>query len=240
MQFNGSVLLLQEAALDCDQPSSARSNSKRFLAAEFALLRFWFVPIMRAKESRVYNLRRTIVRKCGLIALMVVCIVAGLLAAGAAAPGAGKGAFTRTTIDIGVVVSDVEKSAKFYTEALGFTEAGGFDVSKEMGGDSGLTDYQPFGVKQLVLANEASATRVKLMDFPGVKSKKVNNKYINSSLGFSYLTIFVSDTTAAVERVKKAGVTPVKEPYQLGTSNNYLTLVKDPDGNIIELVGPKK
>lgn len=179
-------------------------------------------------------------RKCSVVALVLVCIAAGLFAAGAAGPSGAQSAFSRTTIDVGVVASDVEKSAKFYTEALGFTELGGFDVSKEMGGDSGLVDYQAFHVRQFVLADEPAATRVKLMDFPGVKSKKVDNKYINSSLGFSYLTILVSDTTAAVERVRKAGVKPVKEPYRLGESNNYLTLLKDPDGNVIELVGPKK
>jgi hypothetical protein len=42
-----------------------------------------------------------------------------------------------------------------------------------------------------------------------------------------------------VERAKAAGVNPVKAPYQLG-GNNYLTLLKDPDGNIVELVGPMK
>ncbi|MFH1722666.1 MAG: VOC family protein, partial [Candidatus Altiarchaeota archaeon] len=87
-------------------------------------------------------------RKCSVVALVLVCIAAGLFAAGAAGPSGAQSAFSRTTIDVGVVVSDVEKSAKFYTEALGFTELGGFDVSKEMGGDSGLVDYQAFHVRQ--------------------------------------------------------------------------------------------
>jgi len=178
-------------------------------------------------------------RQYVVVALVIVSLGAGLLLAGAATP-ASKEAFSRTTIDIGIVVSDVEKSAKFYKEALGFTEVRGFEVSKEMGGDSGLVDYQAFKVRVFVLADESTATRIKLMDFPGVKSKKVDNKYINSSLGFSYLTVLVSDTTAAVERAKKAGVKPVKEPYQLGASGSYLTMLNDPDGNIIELVGPKK
>lgn len=178
-------------------------------------------------------------RRCSVIALVVASLGTGLLLAGASTP-AGKEAFGRTTIDIGIVVSDVEKSAKFYKEALGFTEVGGFAVSKEMGGDSGLVDYHAFKVRVFVLADESTATRIKLMDFPGVKSKKVDNKYINSSLGFSYLTIIVSDTTAAVERARKAGAKPVKEPYQLGASGSYLTMLNDPDGNIIELVGPKK
>lgn len=174
-----------------------------------------------------------------LISLLVLCLVAGVLLAGAADTGGTKTDFTRTTIDIGVVVSDVEKAAQFYKDALGFTEIPGFDVSSEMGGDSGLSDYQAFHVRVLVLDDEASATRVKIMEFPKAPGKKFDNRFIHSSLGYSYLTLLVSDTTAAVQRAKKAGVTPLREPYQLG-GNNYLTLLRDPDGNFVELVGPKK
>jgi catechol 2,3-dioxygenase-like lactoylglutathione lyase family enzyme len=140
---------------------------------------------------------------------------------------------------VGIVVSDVEKAAEFYKNALGFTEVPGFDVSAEMGDGSGLTDYQPFHVRVFVLGEEPTATKIKLMEFAQAPGKKVDNQFINSSYGFSYLTIWVSDTTASVERAKKTGAVPVKEPYDLG-GNNYLTLVKDPDGNIIEFVGPKK
>jgi catechol 2,3-dioxygenase-like lactoylglutathione lyase family enzyme len=140
---------------------------------------------------------------------------------------------------VGIVVSDVEKAAQFYKNALGFTEVPGFDVSAEMGGGSGLTDNQPFKVRVFVLGDEPIATKIKLMQFPDAPGKKVDHQFIHSSLGYSYLTIFVSDTAASVERAKKAGVVIVKEPYQLG-GNNYLTLVKDPDGNIIEFVGPMK
>ena len=179
-------------------------------------------------------------KKYNLIALLVLCLAASIFLAGAAGRSGAKGNFARTTIDFGIVVSDVEKAAQFYTEALGFTEVPGFDVSKEMGGDSGLSNYQAFHVRVLVLGDEASATKIKIMEFPKAPGKKIDNQFIHSSLGYSYLTIFVSDTTAAVERAKKAGVLPVKEPYQLGGGNNYLTLLRDPDGNIIELVGPKK
>jgi len=179
-------------------------------------------------------------KKHNLIALLVLCLAASVFLAGAAGRSGAKGNFARTTIDLGIVVSDVEKAAQFYTEALGFTEVPGFDVSKEMGGDSGLSNYQAFHVRVLVLGDEASATKIKIMEFPKAPGKKINNQFIHSSLGYSYLTIFVSDTTAAVERAKKAGVAPVKEPYQLGGGSYYLTLVRDPDGNIIELVGPKK
>jgi len=179
-------------------------------------------------------------KKYTFIALMVFCLLASVLLAGVAGTDRTKADFPRTTIDVGIVVSNVEKAAQFYKNAIGFTELSGFDVSKEMGGDTGLCDYQAFSVRVLVLADEPDATRIKIMEFTEKTGKKVDNRFINSSLGFSYLTISVSDMTAALERAKKAGVVPVKEPYQLGTGNYYLTLVKDPDGNIIELLGPKK
>ena len=77
-----------------------------------------------------------------------------------------------------------------------------------------------------------------------MKSKKVDHRHIHSSLGFSYLTIVVKDTTAAVARAKKAGVRPIAKgpvPLPKGLPQGvYLTIVRDPDGNLIELVGPKK
>jgi catechol 2,3-dioxygenase-like lactoylglutathione lyase family enzyme len=169
-----------------------------------------------------------------IITCLVLCFVAG-----AARTGGGKATFARSTIDLGMVVSDVEAAAKFYTEAVGFTEVGGFSVSPEMAGDSGLTDYRPFKVRTFVLIEEATATRLKIMEFPGANAKKVDHQFISSSLGYSYLTLMVSDMAASVERAKQAGVQPVKPPYKLG-GNNYLTLVKDPDGNIVEFVGPMK
>jgi len=179
--------------------------------------------------------------KYNLFALLATILIGSLFFSGCEARSEeeSKDKLARTTIDVGIVVSDVEKAAEFYKNALGFTEVPGFDVSAEMGAGSGLTDDQPFHVRVFVLGEEPTATKIKLMEFSDAPGKKVDNQFINSSYGFSYLTIWVSDTTAAVERAKKAGAVPVKEPYDLG-GNNYLTLVKDPDGNFIEFVGPKK
>jgi catechol 2,3-dioxygenase-like lactoylglutathione lyase family enzyme len=173
------------------------------------------------------------------VVMLVGCLAMCFLIAGAAQTNDTQKAFSRSTIDIGVVVSDVAKAAKFYTEAVGFTELQGFDVSADLAGDSGLTNHLPFKVRVFVLVNEATATRLKLMEVPGPGSAKVDNQYINSSLGFSYLTVHVADMKRAVGRAEGAGVQPVTDPYKLG-GNNYLTLLKDPDGNIIELIGPMK
>jgi catechol 2,3-dioxygenase-like lactoylglutathione lyase family enzyme len=44
--------------------------------------------------------------------------------------------------------------------------------------------------------------------------------------------------TKAVDRLHRNGVEPVKPPYRLA-SGDYLVLVRDPDGNLIELIGPR-
>jgi len=176
-------------------------------------------------------------RRHTLVITLIVALASCLLVSGAAQTGSMKKMFSRSTIDIGVVVSDVDKAAKFYTEAVGFTEVQGFDVAPQLAGDTGLTNYHPFKVRVFVLADEPTATHLKLMEVPDAAPKKTDQQYISSSLGYSYLTVLVTDMKAAVERAKAAGVSPVKAPYQLD-GNNYLTLLKDPDGNLIELIGP--
>ena len=69
-------------------------------------------------------------------------------------------------------------------------------------------------------------------------SKPVGNQYIGSSLGFRYLTVFVADLNKALDRLQQYGVSPVKPAYPLG-GDSHLVLVKDPDGNTIELIGPR-
>ena len=147
--------------------------------------------------------------------------------------------FTRSTIDLGVVVSDVEKSAKFYTQAIGFSEIKGFSVPGDFCKNAGLTSGKGLTIRVFVLKNEGSATRLKLMSVPGVKSKKSNNKTIHNQLGFSYITIHISNTKAALARLKEAGVKPIaKGPVAIPGTKALLTVVRDPDGNLVELVGP--
>ena len=150
--------------------------------------------------------------------------------------------FARTTIDLGCVVSDVEAAAKFYTEAVGFTEVKGFSVDADFATKTGLTDQQPLSIRVFVLGEGETTTKLKLMQGP--ESKKSDNTNILSELGFSYLTIYVSDMNAAEARLKKAGVKPIASgPSELPANlakGIYLAVVRDPDGNLVELVGPRK
>ena len=58
--------------------------------------------------------------------------------------------------------------------------------------------------------------------------------------GLRYLTLYVKDMNRALERLKAAGVPTLGEtPVDLGGGNALVT-VKDPDGNFMELIGPRR
>ena len=175
------------------------------------------------------------------VLMLGLAVASGGWLAGHAAPQA-KSEFARTTIDLGVVVSDVDRAVKFYTEAIGFKEIEGFSVDANFCDSAGLTDHKQLDIRVLVLGDEASATRLKLMSLPGVESKKSDNSFIHSQLGYSYLTIYVANGNQALERLGRAGIRPLaKGPVPLPsdlTPGLALAVVRDPDGNLIELIGP--
>ena len=58
--------------------------------------------------------------------------------------------FPKTTIDIGMVVTDLDTSVAFYTDGIGFKELDGFQVDSTLAGSAGLTDNKPLDVRVLV------------------------------------------------------------------------------------------
>lgn len=153
-------------------------------------------------------------------------------------------AYSSQTFDLGVVVSDIDKSAKFYTEAIGFKEVAPFEVGGDYTKDVGLNDGAALKIRVFTLGDDKTASKLKLVQAVGAKSQKGTNEFIDSQYGFRYITIHIHDTNAAVERLTKAGVKTVgKSPLGLPKplpSDLFLTCVKDPDGNMVELVGPRK
>jgi lactoylglutathione lyase len=149
--------------------------------------------------------------------------------------------FSSATLDLGVVVSDIEASAHFYGEILGLHEAKGFSVGEDLCRDAGLTAGKPLDIRVFTLGESASASKVKLMELKDTESKASDNRFVHSQLGLSYMTLMVSDMTAALARIEQAGLKPLADcpvPLGSGAGAPQLTLVRDPDGNLIELIGP--
>jgi predicted enzyme related to lactoylglutathione lyase len=114
---------------------------------------------------------------------------------------------------------------------------GEFDVDADFGKASGLTDQVPFHVDILKLQDSPDANQWKLMSF-GKEGTHPMPKYIHDDTGPQYITINVKSLDPVLKRIKKHGVTLMgKTPIPLGETDHFV-LVQDPDGTIIELIGP--
>jgi catechol 2,3-dioxygenase-like lactoylglutathione lyase family enzyme len=83
------------------------------------------------------------------------------------------------------------------------------------------------------------------MQVAGTTPRTGDTDFIHSHTGFRYLSIFVTDTDAALARLAKLGVKPIAKspvalPASLAPAGTHLACVRDPDGNLVELIGPRK
>ncbi|MCA9041483.1 MAG: VOC family protein [Planctomycetaceae bacterium] len=150
--------------------------------------------------------------------------------------------FRTTTVDFGIVVSDIDKSVAFYRDVLGMNAASSFNVSTDIAREAGLTKNEPLTVQVMTLGKESTATKVKLMQVEGTAPQKQNLEYINSTLGMSYMTLHVTNVSEVLKNAAEYDVKPIANgPTDIsrGSGNNMvLAIVRDPDGNLVELVGP--
>ncbi len=147
--------------------------------------------------------------------------------------------FSSNTIGVGVVVTDIEKSLDFYINVIGMKKVGEFDVDGEFGKISGLSNGIPFHVDVLKLEDQPGANQWKLMSF-GKEAGHPASRHIQDDTGMQYITISVTSLAPFLKRIKKHNVELLGDtPVPLGTDNHFV-LVRDPDGTIIELIGPIK
>ncbi|MBT5925611.1 MAG: hypothetical protein HOH33_03230 [Verrucomicrobia bacterium] len=150
-----------------------------------------------------------------------------------------KEVFSSPVMDLGIVASDIEKSATFYKDVIGCKEVQGFSVPPAFATSLGLVDNMDVVARVFVLGKGDKQSRIKLMSFPKAKGTKSNQSFIHSTVGFSYLTLHVTDLNASIKRLEKAEVKLLGDtPVALG-GNNSLLVCRDPDGNFIELIGPR-
>jgi predicted enzyme related to lactoylglutathione lyase len=150
------------------------------------------------------------------------------------------GTFSSSTIDFGIVVNDMDKMAKFYTDVVGMKQVGTFTAKPELAGGIGLTDNKGANVRIFATDDGKGSTKLKLLKIPGAKPAKGNNAFIHSTLGMSYTTFFVKDLDASEKRMADAGVKALgKSPMLLPDGKQYILTLRDPEGNFVELIGPK-
>jgi catechol 2,3-dioxygenase-like lactoylglutathione lyase family enzyme len=142
------------------------------------------------------------------------------------------------TIQIGVVVANLDQSMDFYQNVLGMKKVSDFEVNSDLALRTGLTGGIPFKVEVLKLIDEPQATEYKLMSF-GKKAQHHQQKWIQDDTGVQYITINVNDLKPFIERFDKNDIRLLGEtPTEINDQLSFI-LIQDPDGNFIELIGPK-
>jgi catechol 2,3-dioxygenase-like lactoylglutathione lyase family enzyme len=170
------------------------------------------------------------------VPVSIILVFAGFLTLAQPAPASGE--FSNPTIQIGVVVSNLEKSVDFYTNVIGMTRTGGFGVSSEKAKDLGLTNSRGLEVTVLKLEDSRHSNEWKLMSF-NKKPARSKQKYINEGTGMQYITIFVKNIQPFIDRIKEHDVKILSGVPSILDDGRGFILVQDPDGIFIELIGPQ-
>ena len=164
-------------------------------------------------------------------------VVFGLVCFTGAREDEANSTFSDVTMDLGMVVSDLDASIAFYTNVVGLQKTGGFAVDAEFCQAAGLTDSHPLKVTILTPNGDSGGTNLKLMQVPSVDSKPSDNSFVHSQLGFSYLTFHINDIDAFLERVETHGAKLAAKRLVPLSGRTRLTVVRDPDGNLVEVIG---
>jgi catechol 2,3-dioxygenase-like lactoylglutathione lyase family enzyme len=136
-------------------------------------------------------------------------------------------------INIGINVIDVEKSRKFYVEALGFTDGGMFKP------DSTTGKVYRTGPDTNVKTGTVRLGPVSLLirEFVTPKYVGTTGYFPINQLGLGNIAVTVKDMDATVELVKKYGGKIEEETRAMRAGVGPLMLfITDPDGIRIELL----
>ena len=143
--------------------------------------------------------------------------------------------FSNDTIQIGVVVNDLEKSVKFYTEIIGMTQVGGFTVSEEFSNKSGLSGGAAFDVTILKLADSPTANQWKLMSFKDLPEPR-KDMHIQDGIGMRYITIYVESVEPYLERFKQHNIKLLSDANTTVGDGRQFVLIQDPNGVFVEII----
>ena len=142
--------------------------------------------------------------------------------------------FNPKPMDIGIVVSDQEKSLDFYTNVIGMTKVSTYHFSGENAKSAGLTDGKALDIIGLKLNDEPSAPFYKLTKIQGVKSAPLTNSF---NPGLRYISIFVKDLEPYLKRIREHNIPVLNKVLPIVAPEGYKAIVlQDPDGALVELI----
>ena len=134
---------------------------------------------------------------------------------------------------IGLCVSDLDRSLRFYCDGLGFAEAEGYDLDDQMlsGLDRALEVARPVQLRSQMI--RLGDLKIELLHFtePGPTGVASQTR---GQIGFTHLSLFVDDVDVVAARLAELGGRVLADTRaQLGYE---VVFVADPDGARVELM----
>jgi catechol 2,3-dioxygenase-like lactoylglutathione lyase family enzyme len=136
---------------------------------------------------------------------------------------------------IGVCVSDLERSLRFYCDVLGFVRSTTMpDVHVE--GEPSDTLLRLRGVDLRAVYLERDGFRLELLSYASPRSPASAPRRTMNDLGFTHLSVKVPDVAAALDALERLGMEVDRDTTIEVGGTTVAAFVRDPDGLPIELV----
>ena len=141
---------------------------------------------------------------------------------------------------INIVVSDMERSVKFYTEVLGLEKIGSVHLEGDWIDEvAGLKGVNAESVN--VVAPEGEV-KIELFCFKTPRGESIPANQLSNTVGIRHFAFRVDDIHASHKKLKEAGVNPLSEPVTIPDSvipnspvRKTMFYFHDPDGVMIEI-----
>jgi catechol 2,3-dioxygenase-like lactoylglutathione lyase family enzyme len=127
---------------------------------------------------------------------------------------------TKDSIDLGIVVRDIDTALGFYRDTLGFKPAGDDDM--------------PGGMHMWRLM--CGTSMIKLVTFERTPQGEPARGSIGKGFGYRYWTMSVGNLADIVAACEKGGY-KVAVPITNIRAGVEIAIVEDPDGNWVEFLG---
>jgi len=128
---------------------------------------------------------------------------------------------------VGHCVRDLERSRRFYVEALGFEPWYDLTLDDQPTGQL-LRLKEPVGLQCIYLRRDGFV--LELMEFAAPGAQADGRERVMNEPGLTHISLAVADYEGTLARVGDYG-----GEVLLDTKNNMVAFIRDPDGQLIEL-----
>jgi glyoxylase I family protein len=141
---------------------------------------------------------------------------------------------------INIVVSEMERSLRFYTEVLGFTKTK--EAYLEGAWIDRIVGLSGVKARAVFIVAPAGEPRIELLHYEAPAGVTLSANSRANTLGLRHVALRVENIAGMVTRLRAAGVTTFSEPVRVpggvvqhDSGDKTLVYFLDPDGVILEL-----